>query len=371
MSNLGSTMNSLKILYVGPDYPGSNGTCWRDAFLELGHEVRTLNTDELVPAPTTLAGMVRQKLLGRPIYNHVSRLNWAVVREVQMFRPHLTFYIQARYILPETLGETARCCLNFAYMNDDMFNPRNQSFTFLEAIKRIDCILTTKSYNVSEFHAARAPLAIYTPNAYDPKIHYPAKPSAEERTYYKGDVAFIGTFRSERADFLARVAELGGQFTFNVWGGGWDKMRRPIYWHKWSRWRTLKPCVRRKELRCADMGKAIQSNKICLGLLYRANRDLHTSRSFEIPACGGFMLAERTDEHRMYFEEDREAAYFSSFEEMLDKFRYYLAHEEERQRIAWAGYQRCVCSSYRYVDRAVFAIEQFQHLRGTAVSRVP
>jgi len=104
------------------------------------------------------------------------------------------------------------------------------------------------------------------------------------------------------------------------------------------------------------MGKAIQSNSISLGLLNRQNRDLQTSRSFEIPACGGFMLAERTEEHRLYFEEDREAAYFGSWDELIQKLRFYAAHERPRTEIAMAGYRRCLRSSYRYVDRAVDAL---------------
>jgi spore maturation protein CgeB len=84
---------------------------------------------------------------------------------------------------------------------------------------------------------------------------------------------------------------------------------------------------------------------------------MQTCRTFEIPACGALMLAERTEEHRTFFEEDREAVYFSSFEEMIDKARFYAVHESERRRIAQAGYRRCLQSDYSIIDRARHALE--------------
>lgn len=349
----------MKILYIGPDYPGSNGTCWRDAFVELGHEVRTLDDEKYDPSPSSIAGRWLRKRRGRPEPHRVAALNRAILEAAAEFRPRLIFFVKAYHVEPQTLERVRRIAPCFVYMNDDMFNPANQTPTFYGNVPHFDVILTTKSYNVREFFRAGAQRAVYIANAYDPHIHYPCQPSVAERADMQGDVAFIGTFRAARADFLNRIVRLG-DLKLNIWGSGWRKMRRIDHIHRWRRWREMRGCVHAHELWCGDMGKAIQANKITLGLLYQENRDLQTSRSFEIPACGGFMLAERTEEHRQYFEEDKEAAYFSTFEELRDKLRFYVAHDDARERIAAAGYRRCVESPYRYIDRARFAIELLQ-----------
>ncbi len=67
---------------------------------------------------------------------------------------------------------------------------------------------------------------------------------------------------------------------------------------------------------------------------------------FEITACGGFLLAERTAEHLACFREDEEAVFFSDFEECRAKIDRYLNDEPARARIAAAGQRRAWNSGY-------------------------
>ena len=352
----------MKILYVGPDYPGSNGTLWRNAFLELGCEVRTVDEERLTATPPDFQSRLQRKLRGRPSEIQLKELNRAVLLQASEFEPDMVFLIKGYYVLPETISALRTRRPVFAYMNDDMFLPGIHTFTFFENIKLIDCILTTKSFSIREYHDAGAPLAVYIANSFDPKVHYPARPSDDEYRIYAADASFIGWFSPSKAQVLSQVPLNLPEATLKIWGN-WSRMNRVDQWPANRRWKALNRYIQGKPVFCDEMGKAIQSSDISLGLLNRDVRDLHTSRSFEIPACGGFMLADRTEEHRMYFEEDVEAVYFGSAQELVDKIRFYLAHDDLRRRIARAGYERCLRSGATYVDRARHALDLYRSMR--------
>ena len=107
----------------------------------------------------------------------------------------------------------------------------------------------------------------------------------------------------------------------------------------------------------------ICGSRLCLGFVSRSNGDEFTHRSFEIPACRGFLLAERTAKHQEIFDEGHEAEFFDSPEECADKVRFYLGDEEARQRIAAAGYQRGLKSDYSLRRRMSDAVREIQELR--------
>ena len=95
---------------------------------------------------------------------------------------------------------------------------------------------------------------------------------------------------------------------------------------------------------------ALKGAQIGLCFLSDLNYNDTTVRSFEIPACGTFMLALRTPQHLDCYVEGQEAAFFDTPEELVQKARYYLEHDEERRAIARRGHQRCVESGYCWTE---------------------
>ncbi len=61
-------------------------------------------------------------------------------------------------------------------------------------------------------------------------------------------------------------------------------------------------------------------------------------RALDIMGAGGFLLSNYQTELAEQFEDGKELVLYGSAEELLDKIRYYLSHEKERQEIAHCGY---------------------------------
>ena len=158
-------------------------------------------------------------------------------------------------------------------------------------------------------------------------------PSSDPR--YVCDIGFIGHFEKHYARTLS---SLNRACSVSVWGDSWQ---RAANW-RYPRWEHVKG----PGAFGVDYVNALASFKIGLGLLSKFIPERHTTRSFEIPAAGTFLLAERTDEHQEFFIEGEEAEYFSSIDELTSKAEFYLRHPAVRARIAKRGHERCWRSGY-------------------------
>jgi len=63
-------------------------------------------------------------------------------------------------------------------------------------------------------------------------------------------------------------------------------------------------------------------------------------RHFEIPACGAMQITEDGDVLASRYVPNKEIIIYSGMNDLIAKIRYYLAHDEEREKIAQAGYER-------------------------------
>ena len=344
----------MRILYVGPLWGG--GTCLQrmQAMQDLGHEILSVDTEpaNVRDEQKRFFYRVKRKLLGP---SDLANANEKIILLTTKNDVDVLWLDKALTIAPETLQivrEINPQLTIVGYSPDDMAGKHNQSRLFLKGLPLYHAFFTTKSYGVKELEALGVPRAIFIGNAYDPQTHRPVQVSEKEIKKFGGPVGFIGDYEIERAQSIYYLAQHG--ISVRIWGPNWDRKCR--FSHS-----NMK--IEGKPIWGDDYAKAICSFDIDLHFLRKINRDLQTQRSIEIPACGGFMLAERTNEHLELFEEGKEAEFFSSNEELLGKVQYYLNHEDERKNIARNGRERCLRSGYSNHDRIKEMLATVEDLR--------
>ena len=280
-------------------------------------------------------------------------VNRQILSETKTLCPDLVWIEKGNMIKSRTLQQLKAECpyaVIAAYSEDDMFNSLNTTRSFISSLPFYDIVFTTKSHNASadELPALGAKRCVKVDKAFDPDQHYPIEINEDERRAYGGDIGFIGSYAPERGADMLFLAKQG--FDVCVWGNGWDAF--PDAHPNLSIGRRALVNTR-SDLRYT---KGIASMRINLGFLRKANRDVQTDRSVEIPACGGFMLAEYSTEHALLFKEGVEAVFYRNRTELVEKACYFLDNEEEREAIAKAGRRRCLESGYTHEERMRFMI---------------
>ena len=89
-----------------------------------------------------------------------------------------------------------------------------------------------------------------------------------------------------------------------------------------------------------EMPKIFRLSKINLNFTSKPIRTGIPLRLWDILGAGGFVLTNYQSEIPEYFEVGKDLDIFASEEELVEKIRYYLEHEEEREEIARNGYQK-------------------------------
>jgi spore maturation protein CgeB len=268
------------------------------------------------------------------------RLNQRILSKVKSFKPDIVFIVKGNNIYPTILKKIKenKDIKLISWSLDDMYAKHNRSYYYTKGLKYYDVVFTSKSYNLKELKELGAKKVEFLYQAFSEKYHKPCNDCS--KVSYKTDVLFIGFAEKDRFKDLNYLAQNG--IKIDIFGSGWNKKQFQNHHENLN--------ITPKDLLGNDYANAISCSKISLCFLRKANRDLHTSRSIEIPACGGFMIAERTAEHKLLFEEDKEAIYFDNKKELLTKVKYYLENEEERNSIRNAGYKRTRKDDYSYDD---------------------
>ncbi len=328
---------SLRILYIAPMNYGWYGLYRQRSLERLGHTIFPVDIMHYEAQGNPILARVRYRL---QIGATVNRMNEDVLRLAQEHRVDAVWFDKPLFIRAATLRHLRSMGIaTIDYMIDNPFGPRRDPGfrLYVRTIPEYDLHIQQRDVSVAAYLNAGARRAVKVQTAFEPSVHFPPLPGWSDRDRMR-EVSFIGTPYDDRPKFLT---ELWRRFNLPVIISG------PRIWkRKLDRAALFALYPREGELYDAEYREGIWKSKINLSFLTHGNQDEYAHKSFEIAACGGFLLAERSKGHSDRFKEDEEAVFFSGIEECAEKCRRYLQDESARTRIAAAGQRRAVSCGY-------------------------
>jgi spore maturation protein CgeB len=319
-------MTPLDILYIGP----RSGTCLDRAcaLVRLGHRLHHVDIRGLLPSSGWIDRII-WKLGGQWFEPWVNRILTGALGDR---RYDLAYVDNGELVSAGVIRRLRRHApMVINYNIDDPLGSRDGAKwgAYRRSLPFYDLCVVMRPINVQEARARGAKEVMVAHRSADEFTHSPLKLDSEDYARWNSEVLFLGTWFPERGPFLVNLVERHVPLSI-----------RGANWHKAPEWDRLREFWKGDHLSGADYTKAIQCARVNIGLLSKGNRDLHTTRSLEIPAIGGLLCAERTSEHLEMYEEGKEALFWNDAAECAAMCRFALQDEVRRREIAAAGRAR-------------------------------
>ena len=323
----------MKVLYVGHYKPGCTtrmrGEHLQDILKPTTFDV--INMDIPIDATSRPFRSFGWRYYKGPLIRNVNRY----FREKISTRKDydLVWIDKGVFIEPDILASLKRSDNKLVHYTPDTAFLYNRSPLFLKGIAHYDFCITTKSFELEAYREAGTKKVLYCTQGYDPDLHKPCNSFAEKK-----GLVFIGQYEPWRGRVCEAILDAGMHLT--VAGE---------YWSPFVRKHSGLPNFRYlgRGLFQQEYVRAISGAWASLGLLSKKFPEKHTTRTFEIPACGTLLATERNEETTSFYKDD-EAVFFNEPTELVTQLRSLLADLPRLEAMTKKGRERVQHDGYDY-----------------------
>lgn len=319
-----------RALVVCDQWLGSDGYAGMKALRRAGWDVHVVPEWEFVPARYRALHMKAIAKLIRPLA--VREYNRELELQGRRLEPAMLLVFKGTWIQDTSIralrAQGVRC---YNYYTDVSFRAHGPYIP--RALPHYDWIFTTKTFGLNDMREQLGiTRASHIQFAFDPELHRPIPMSERDEARYGCDVSYVGTWSPKKEQLLTELARRRPSVHLRIWGEYWDNARSA----------AIRDAIGGREVLGNEFVRALLGTKINLSIMSEARKgssrgDQVANRTFAVPACGAFVLHERTAELLELFREDEQLACFVDAGEMIEKIDYYLARPERRREIAEQG----------------------------------
>ena len=267
-----------------------------------------------------------------PFLRRTSALQSNLLRTAQEFMPDLIFFtLYEDQFEPETLDRLKEHHLTINWFCDDQWRFETFSSRYCHHFSHV---VTTDPYAVKKYREAGYSQAILSQWATRDCVPQFADAGVD----YLHDVSFVGAMNPFRRWL---VGELGKRaVSVTCFGHGWPT-GRVTYERMEEIIRGSRINLNISNSRSYDIRYVLSSfSRLRTFRSSPKTKEQIKGRHFEINALGGFQLTNYVEFLEDYFWLGKEIAIYNALDDLVDKIRYYLDHDDLRCSIARAGYER-------------------------------
>ena len=268
-------------------------------------------------------------------------MNRILLSTVKHYRPNVVIFVpHTDQFIPEIVDEIGSLAITLGYFFDDTWRIEYSRFW----AHHFNFVTTSDVNGLRKFRGAGCTNVIYSPFACNTDFY------CKRNLPKMNDVTFVGQYHPHREWYINYLKRAG--IDVHVWGMGWPSgmlnSEDMINIFNQSRINlNLSNCVSWDIRYLSTPFRPIKSTLRAWRQVVHAiaHPDIKTwemvkGRHYEINACGGFQLSYYVEGLERQYRIGEEIAIYASPEELLEKIRYYLKHEDEREAIAQRGYAR-------------------------------
>ncbi len=323
------------------------GYHYAQAFEELGHEVLLHGLEDI--GWMTLRGKVVSRVKRMKLFRGLTkaRQREQLMNAAANFRPDIAIFIGNKdwdVVSIRFLKDLCSGPVVVLTTDSPIVTPGLKSLSWLESLAEFETVFVAVRRFIPIFYQLGARHVEYYRVSYNPRFHFP-----REFSGIKNSIAYLGSWGPLQEMWLDRVAN---EFQLRIYGWGWEHAARKS---------KSRACWMRGEGIESEMGVAIASSKIIFNMARAEHGSTYSTKTFEIPACGGFMLTNWTEDQAEFFEDGKECVYYNTMDEMIEKAKYYLENEDEREKIRLAGMAAAAPHTYR--NSAIWLLNYLETVR--------
>jgi spore maturation protein CgeB len=324
----------MKALYIGHYDVGSTSRMRGEYLRQLlpQYDFLTINTDVPISSTPKLLRSMGWRYKKGPL---IRNINNYIRKELNgNFSFDLVWIDKGVFIDPQIVHSLKQQSGKLVHFTPDPAFTYHRSNLFYDALSLYDYCITTKSFEIESYKKYGVKTIVCT-QGYDPQVHKPHHNFKE-----KDGVVFIGHKEEEREFIISELVDKNIRVT--IAGNHWDKFAA-------KRKHKLNLIYKGKGIFGDDYAHELSGALLGLGFLSRWVPELHTTRTFEIPACKTALITEHNPEIGSVFS-DEEVIYYDDPDEAITKVEYYLAKRDKLIPYTENGYTKVTGGGYSYYE---------------------